>query len=422
MGRVVVIHPDLGIGGAERLIVDASKALQEQGHEVTIYTGYHNVERCFEETRNGTLKTVPIGQWIPRTIFGRCYALMAYLKMIYIAVYLLITLPSVDIILCDQVSACIPFLKLNHIGKRRSKIVFYCHFPDQLLTQRNSLMKTIYRKPLDKFEEWSTSLADCILVNSKFTKNIVQRTFPLVRKRELTVLYPCVDVDFFLKHKPSEKDCDIIYSRYKKLSKNQFVFLSLNRFERKKGLTSAIEALSGCLFKLKHEQDTLNLNTSNKKQGMHLLIAGGYDPRLQDCVTYHTELVQLVKDLDIENHVTFIQSPSDEDKFKLLKLCDVVVYTPENEHFGIVPIEAMAMSKPVIASASGGPLETIEDKFNGYLCARDDDSSFLNAMIKCYSNQENCDRMGANGFKRVIERFSYGAFRDNLGRICFSQE
>jgi len=36
-----------------------------------------------------------------------------------------------------------------------------------------------------------------------------------------------------------------------------------------------------------------------------------------------------------------------------------LIYTPTNEHFGIVPLEAMYMEKPVIACNSGGPTETI---------------------------------------------------------------
>jgi alpha-1,3/alpha-1,6-mannosyltransferase len=36
MAQVVFLHPDLGIGGAERLVVDAALALQAKGHKVTI--------------------------------------------------------------------------------------------------------------------------------------------------------------------------------------------------------------------------------------------------------------------------------------------------------------------------------------------------------------------------------------------------
>jgi alpha-1,3/alpha-1,6-mannosyltransferase len=36
-----------------------------------------------------------------------------------------------------------------------------------------------------------------------------------------------------------------------------------------------------------------------------------------------------------------------------------LLYTPTNEHFGIVPVEAMACGLPVLACNSGGPTESI---------------------------------------------------------------
>jgi alpha-1,3/alpha-1,6-mannosyltransferase len=44
-----------------------------------------------------------------------------------------------------------------------------------------------------------------------------------------------------------------------------------------------------------------------------------------------------------------------------------LLYTPANEHFGIVPIEAMHLGCVVIACNSGGPLESIEDGETGFL-------------------------------------------------------
>ena len=51
---IIFFHPDLGIGGAERLIIDAAVGLQELGHKVTIFTSHRNPQHCFEEARDGT--------------------------------------------------------------------------------------------------------------------------------------------------------------------------------------------------------------------------------------------------------------------------------------------------------------------------------------------------------------------------------
>jgi len=52
--NIVFFHPDLGIGGAERLIVDAAVGLQELGHKVTIFTSHCDPDHCFDEARDGT--------------------------------------------------------------------------------------------------------------------------------------------------------------------------------------------------------------------------------------------------------------------------------------------------------------------------------------------------------------------------------
>ncbi|KAI8010079.1 Alpha-1,3/1,6-mannosyltransferase ALG2 [Camellia lanceoleosa] len=40
--NIAIIHPDLGIGGAERLIVDAAVELASHGHNVHIFTSHHD--------------------------------------------------------------------------------------------------------------------------------------------------------------------------------------------------------------------------------------------------------------------------------------------------------------------------------------------------------------------------------------------
>lgn len=51
--NVVFLHPDLGIGGAERLVIDAAVGLQSLGHNVTVLTSYCDPGHSFEETQDG---------------------------------------------------------------------------------------------------------------------------------------------------------------------------------------------------------------------------------------------------------------------------------------------------------------------------------------------------------------------------------
>ena len=55
-----------------------------------------------------------------------------------------------DVVIVDQVAVVIPVLKYL----TRSRVLFYCHFPDMLLAQRKSLIKQVYR--------WGSAL--CILL------------------------------------------------------------------------------------------------------------------------------------------------------------------------------------------------------------------------------------------------------------------
>jgi len=150
MTRIAILHPDLGLCGAERLIVDIALALKASGHEVDMYTNFHDKKRCFDETRNGQLDVFVACSWFPRNLFGRFNALCAYIRFILLAIYVLVfrsTTNSYDLFICDQISACIPILKLSP-----KPVLFYCHYPDHLLTKRESLLKKIYRWPIDTFE------------------------------------------------------------------------------------------------------------------------------------------------------------------------------------------------------------------------------------------------------------------------------
>jgi glycosyl transferase family 4 len=54
--NIIFFHPDLGIGGAERLVIDAAVGLQNLGHKVTIFTSHCDPSHCFEEARDGKSK------------------------------------------------------------------------------------------------------------------------------------------------------------------------------------------------------------------------------------------------------------------------------------------------------------------------------------------------------------------------------
>ncbi|EHB02283.1 Alpha-1,3-mannosyltransferase ALG2 [Heterocephalus glaber] len=48
---VLFLHPDLGVGGAERLVLDSALALQARGCSVKIWTAHYDPGHCFAESR-----------------------------------------------------------------------------------------------------------------------------------------------------------------------------------------------------------------------------------------------------------------------------------------------------------------------------------------------------------------------------------
>ncbi|XP_075068798.1 alpha-1,3/1,6-mannosyltransferase ALG2 [Mixophyes fleayi] len=391
---VLFIHPDLGIGGAERLVVDAALALKSRGCQVQVWTAHYDISHCFSETLDSGIPIRCCGDWLPRSIFGKCLALCAYIRMIFLAFYVVfLSGEQFDVVFCDQVSACIPVFKL---ARNRKRVLFYCHFPDQLLTQRTLLIKKIYRAPIDWLEERTTGMADCIVVNSQFTSKIFKKTFTSLPHIEPDVLYPSLNVSNF-KYSVSDDLSEFVPV------KRDVVFLSINRYERKKNLNLALESLSSLRSKL-------NLLEWEK---IHLILAGGYDERVRENVEHYEELKDITEKYEINDHVTFLRSFSDKQKCNLLHNCTCILYTPSNEHFGIVPVEAMYMYCPVIAVNSGGPLESIVDNVTGFLCSPTPEA-FSDAMKKFVKNPTLRTTMGKSGYARVLKNFSSEAFSDQL--------
>ena len=162
---------------------------------------------------------------------------------------------------------------------------------------------------------------------------------------------------------------------------------------------------------------------------------GGYDNRVQENVTYHKELTQLadsigLKSTTTKNVVTALGVPDDIDvlfllsvpnslKDALLKSARLLVYTPSNEHFGIVPLEAMLAGTPVLAANTGGPLETVVDGITGWLCPPDDVEAWTIVIDKVLHKMSNTQlqKMSDSGRQRVVSEFSEAKMAERLESI-----
>lgn len=115
-------------------------------------------------------------------------------------------------------------------------------------------------------------------------------------------------------------------------------------------------------------------------------------------------------------NVLFLLSIPTQLKEMLLNTATLLVYTPSNEHFGIVPLEAMLAGTPVLAADSGGPLETVVDGETGWLRSADDVSQWTKVMhqVLCDMPKDELTRMGEKGKRRVEDEFSHTKMASRL--------
>jgi alpha-1,3/alpha-1,6-mannosyltransferase len=328
-----------------------------------------------------------------------------------------------DAFIVDQLSACVPLLRCMWPEKQR--ILFYCHFPDQLLAQRHEggllgLAKRAYRLPFDWFEGWSMSASDRIVVNSAFTRSVVNSLFKGLG--DLRVVYPCVDTEAAEGGKEDGQEAPP-WGGIK-------VLLSINRFERKKDVGLAIRAYRGLTPRERKNSrlvlagELRSFVSSTKLAANWHIHIGGYDQRVSENVDYHKELEHLADSMGLSHatakaiptalaipssiEILFLLSVPGAFKSTLLRNAKLLVYTPANEHFGIVPVEAMHQGVPVLAANTGGPLETVVENQTGWLRDVRDVDEWTNVMrsVLVELRPSDMEKLGRNGKERVSAEFS----------------
>lgn len=119
---------------------------------------------------------------------------------------------------------------------------------------------------------------------------------------------------------------------------------------------------------------------------------------------YYGELINMLKQLDIEDHVVFKGSLPQESLLEYYQQALLLLLPSKHESFGMVMVEAMSCGMPVIAlKGAGGPDELIENAFNGMLCKKDD---FNIKVLEVINNEELWKNLSKNARQRVLERWS----------------
>jgi glycosyltransferase involved in cell wall biosynthesis len=106
--------------------------------------------------------------------------------------------------------------------------------------------------------------------------------------------------------------------------------------------------------------------------------------------------------------VEFLGQVNDETLRELYRRAQAVLL-PGEEDFGIVPVEAMACGRPVVALGRGGACETVVDGVTGVLVPDDAPEAFVDGMARAAGSPFDPGTLRAHA-----DRFSVGRFEASL--------
>ncbi|MDD9938332.1 MAG: glycosyltransferase [Myxococcales bacterium] len=378
--RIAFIHPDLGLGGAERLVLDAALALAARGHRVVLFTAELDSARAFADVHDPALDIRVRGKRIPKHVGQRLRVVCSIARMSALSIAVRREGPF-DAVFCDLVAHVLPLLKTLV----DTPVLFYGHYPDRLLTPAREGLYRGYRVPFDWLEARGLEHTDRLVVNSEFTAVAFRRAFPALANRDLPVVYPCVSLPETTSEPPHKP----------------IRLLMIGRFSPAKNLSLLVRAGVALAEHLPAETFAQ----------VRFVIAGGYDPALEEARAVESELRTIADAAGLGDRLELHRSPDEATKVQLLQDATCVVYTPTDEHLGIVPLEAMAAARPVIAVDRGGPRETVLQGVSGVLC-EPTPHAFARAIGELLQRPQRAREMGLAGRAHVAKAFS----RDTLGR------
>lgn len=176
--------------------------------------------------------------------------------------------------------------------------------------------------------------------------------------------------------------------------KKDIILGGLGRLVKEKGFHHLIDTIS-----------TLRAQGYNAK-----LILGGMGEELNN-------LIEEAKSLKLEDHITFMGWVYNKQDF--FDKIDIFCLPSDKEPFGLVILEAMNYSKPIIAVAEGGPKDIIQNKMNGLLVQQSGES-FANAVKEIISTKNLAENLTKNARHTLETKYSPDVVGQNLSNIILS--
>jgi len=164
--------------------------------------------------------------------------------------------------------------------------------------------------------------------------------------------------------------------------------LVIGRLVERKGIGNVIEALRSV-------PDT------------ELVVAGGSDPSQVATDPDASRLAEIARRCGVADRVDLRGRVGREALPALIRSADLVVCAPWYEPFGIVPLEAMACARPVLATAVGGLVDTVVDGVTGHHVPPRRPDLLARSMQAMLDQPEMGREMGAAGRRRVEARYGW---------------
>ncbi len=340
-------------GGAEKV----NLVLHKMFPQATIFSSIFNKEKV-KGFENAEIKT----SFLQNMPFAKSHH-QIYLGMMPNA-YELFDLSDYDIVISSSHSC-----SKGIITKPETLHICYCHTPMRYAWDNwheyiqqykmNRLIKFIGKKQIHKIRMWdrlSAERVDYFIANSNTTKKRIQKYY----NKPASVIYPMIN----------KKD-------YKISEKTKGYFLAVGRL-------------------IPYKKFDLIVDTFNKN-GLPLKIAGTgiMEEELKEKAKENIEFLGYVTDKTLQN---------------LYSECEALIF-PQIEDFGIIPLEAMASGRPVIALEKGGALDTIIDEKTGVFFKNQTVESLQKGIEKYIETRNSFD---SDSIKMHAETFDTKEFQKKL--------
>ena len=126
-----------------------------------------------------------------------------------------------------------------------------------------------------------------------------------------------------------------------------------------------------------------------------------------------------VKELGLEKHILFAGKKYGDEKKEYFLQADIFVFPTyyEYETFGLVNLEAMQFSLPIISTFEGGIPEIIENEVTGFLIPQRNAEILAEKLELLITNPKLRIQMGEAGREKYLREYTLQNFEDRLIEI-----